>query len=350
MPRKNPRTQLDSPRKNRLVGAWEVHKNIRRVCRDHKIPYETGRGIIRKYRETGSTTNKQRSGRPPIFSAPEKVQIVEMAVENCRKPFRDIGNEITPSASESTVSRIVGEAGYGRRVARKVPFLTQKQKDRRLAWALDHRSMTDPDWHKIGWSDEAYVCLDDKKGTVWVTRRPGEEFLDECCVASVPQSSVRAMVWGIVAKGVKGPLIVLEYPGGRSGGMNADRYIEQVLEGAVEPFMRKMGRHRPGFQFQQDGASAHRAVKTRKWLDEHCMPIFPHPASSPDVSPIEPVWKLLKKYVRAHRPRPATYEQLCSVILDAWSKISTDEIDRYITRMPRVVEAVISANGGHTRY
>ena len=77
--------------------------------------------------------------------------------------------------------------------------------------------MSDSDWENVAWSDEAYVGLDDKKGHIWVTRKAGEEYLDEWCVGSVPQSPVRLMVWAIIMKGAKGPLIILEYPGGKGG-------------------------------------------------------------------------------------------------------------------------------------
>jgi hypothetical protein len=55
-------------------------------------------------------------------------------------------------------------------------------------------------------------------------------------------------------KNMKWPLVVLEYPGRKEGGMMAQRYINQVLEGALIDFHAKMKCSRPGFQFQQDGA------------------------------------------------------------------------------------------------
>jgi hypothetical protein len=41
-------------------------------------------------------------------------------------------------------------------------------------------------------------------------------------------------------EGRKGPLVVLEYPGGKGGGMNSTRYCEQVLEGVVKGFFEEM--------------------------------------------------------------------------------------------------------------
>jgi hypothetical protein len=106
-------------------------------------------------------------------------------------------------------------------------------------------------------------------------------------------------VWGIIAKGFKGPLVVLQYPGGKGGGMTAQRYIQQVLKGPFLPFYRQMKRQRPNFRFQQDGMASHCAKATQKWLTDHNIIIFPHPPTSPDLSPIEPVWHILKKHIRA---------------------------------------------------
>jgi hypothetical protein len=44
------------------------------------------------------------------------------------------------------------------------------------------------------------------------------------------------MVWGIIMRDAKGPLVILEYPGGWGSGMTASRYIEQVLEGPLLNF------------------------------------------------------------------------------------------------------------------
>ncbi|KAE9398640.1 hypothetical protein BT96DRAFT_749155, partial [Gymnopus androsaceus JB14] len=90
-----------------------------------------------------------------------------------------------------------------------------------------------------------------------VTHRIGEELEDDCLVPAFKQSSIRVMVWGCIMKGKKGPLVVLEYPGGKEGGMNAKRYQEQVLEGALRQFYTAMESERGTVQYQQDNAPSH---------------------------------------------------------------------------------------------
>jgi len=351
MPRHPSDQQLDSPRKNRFIGAVQTHGNVRRAARDHDIKPSTAHSLWHKFQATGSTKNRPRSGRPSTFLQPEKAIIVDYAREHRRKPFREIANEITPTVSEGSIRNILAEDGYHRRVAKTVPYRSDETKRKRLAWAKEQgKKMTGADWHDIAWSDEAYIHLDDKFGRVWVTRRPGEELLDECCVPKVPQSPIRIMVWGIVMKGAKGPLVVLEYPGGRGGGMTAQRYIQQVLEGPLLTFYAEQKQRRPGFRFQQDGAPSHTAKVTKCWLADHSIPIFPHPPTSPDVSPIEPDWHILKSRLREYQPRPHNEATLRAAVLDIWDKITCAEIDQFIDRMPAVVQAVIDAKGGHTKY
>ena len=68
---------------------------------------------------------------------------------------------------------------------------------------------------------------------------------------------MRVMVWGCIMKGRKGPLAVLEYPGGQGGGMTGQQYISQVLEAHLHTLYNQMKEERPEVVFQQDGAPSH---------------------------------------------------------------------------------------------
>lgn len=48
------------------------------------------------------------------------------------------------------------------------------------------------------------------------------------------------MVWGCFAYNYKGPLIILDYPEGASGGMNLQWYIDQVLDATVSNVYNKL--------------------------------------------------------------------------------------------------------------
>jgi hypothetical protein len=63
-----------------------------------------------------------------------------------------------------------------------------------------------------------------------------EVWNEDCLVPKFQQSPICVMMWGCIAYGHKGPLIVLEYPGGKGGGMTTLRYQQQVLLSWIQCF------------------------------------------------------------------------------------------------------------------
>ncbi|PBK58712.1 hypothetical protein ARMSODRAFT_854353, partial [Armillaria solidipes] len=130
-------------------------------------------------------------------------------------------------------------------------------------WAKDYKKQ---DWRKMVWSDECYVHLDDKTGQIFVMQHVDEELDESCVVLTFKQSSMHVMVWGCVTLGWKGPLAVLEYSGGKGGGMTAARYQKQVLESQLKVFWKDLKEAQPGLAFQQDGAPSYTAKTIKCWL------------------------------------------------------------------------------------
>jgi transposase len=151
-------------------------------------------------------------------------------------------------------------------------------------------------------------------------------------------------------KGRKGPLLVLEYPGGKGGGMNSERYRGQVLDGILKDFIDDVKAERPGVIFQQDNAPSHTSKSTMNWFKTSNIPLLYHPPSSPDLNPIEPVWNSLKKGIRGLAHPPNTVDQLCAAVRSVWDMLSIEDIDKHVNRMQDRVEAVLAAKGGHTQF
>jgi hypothetical protein len=66
-------------------------------------------------------------------------------------------------------------------------------------------------------------------------------------------------------KGKKGPLVVLDYPGGQGGGMTAARYQEQVLEKVVHNFYQEASEERGWVLFEQENK-----LKSTPRNDQRC--------------------------------------------------------------------------------
>ena len=185
---------------------------------------------------------------------------------------------------------------------------------------------------------------------MYVTHCADEEYDKDCLIPMFKQPAVHVMVWGCIIKGRKGPLIVLEYLGGKGGGMNSACYQKQVLDGVLRDFFAEMKSEKPPLKFQQDNAPSHRSKSTMKWFKESGISLLFHPPSSPDLSPIEPVWHKLKKVLWALPHLPTTIQELHAVILSVWDMLPIVDVDKHINRMHDRVEAILAAKGGHTRF
>jgi transposase len=71
-------------------------------------------------------------------------------------------------------------------------------------------------------------------------------------------------------------------------------------------------------------------------------------ANSPDLNPIENVWRLLR--YRVGRRFPKTDAQVRQFIEEEWVNLQVSDYEHYIKEMPQRIEAVIAANGGHTKW
>ncbi len=83
-------------------------------------------------------------------------------------------------------------------------------------------------------------------------------------------------------------------------------------------------------------------------VKDHGIPVLNWPASSPDLSPIENLWGIVKRKMRYARPNNA--EELKATIRATWALITPEQCHRLIDSMPRRIAAVIQAKGAPTKY
>ena len=74
---------------------------------------------------------------------------------------------------------------------------------------------------------------------------------------------------------------------------DAEAYIE-ALDSMLVPYLKEHG-----LTLQQDGASSHTARITQQFLIDNQVALHWHPPKSPDMNPIEDVWKIMKNGFRA---------------------------------------------------
>ena len=146
------------------------------------------------------------------------------------------------------------------------------------------------------------------------------------------------MIWGGIGLHQRvGPIFFANLGQGRGNGVNAQRYIDQVLRPHIVPFWA----NHQNFLFQQDNATAHTAIATQQFLQANNINTMPWPALSPDLNPIEHLWVESKRGLNQLQPRPATAAPLCQAIAQVWANIPAARIDRLVLSTYRRCRAVI---------
>jgi hypothetical protein len=100
--------------------------------------------------------------------------------------------------------------GYGRRVSRIRPPISDKVRHDRLAFAWAHITWTWINWFRYLWSDETWVT-GGSHGRVWVTRLIGQnEEWHRDTITQRHRKKPGWMAWGCFAGTLKGPLVIWE--------------------------------------------------------------------------------------------------------------------------------------------
>ena len=155
------------------------------------------------------------------------------------------------------------------------------------------------------------------------------------------------MVHGAISGVGKGPLVIFD----KGCRVTSWVYIEQVIPG-LNAFHRWMEAH-PNIGFirsilMEDNASIHSARITRATHQYYFRILMKWPANSPDLNPIENVWRLLK--YRVGKRFPKTDEEVRQYVREEWDKLELQDFHKYIASMPERCKAVIAVNGGHTKW
>ncbi len=90
----------------------------------------------------------------------------------------------------------------------------------------------------------------------------------------------------------------------------------------------------------------HTAAITTAWLRRRRVRVLNWPASSPNLSPIENIWHIVKWKIRQRQPR--TLQQLETYIRQEWVQIPTPKLQKLITLMPRRLQTVLKRRGDAT--
>ena len=88
--------------------------------------------------------------------------------------------------------------------------------------------------------------------------------------------------------------------------------------------------------------------RATSWFRQHRIDVLPWTPNSPDMSPIEDIWRIFKKGLKKKHPR--TVDELKAAITELWSAIIPADCQDLASSMPNRVSALLKCKGGITHY
>uniref|UniRef100_A0A8C7PBG7 Tc1-like transposase DDE domain-containing protein n=1 Tax=Oncorhynchus mykiss TaxID=8022 RepID=A0A8C7PBG7_ONCMY len=337
--------RVPSHLRERALGMLQGGMRTADVARAINCNVRNVRRLRQRYRETGQTADRPRSGRPRV-TTPAEDRYIRTSHQQDRYRMatttaRVIPGTHNPSISAQTVRNRLREAGLKacRPVVRQV--LTRRHRQQRRLWAQTHRRWTRQDWQKVLFTDESRFCLTRGDGGIPIYHQRIEPYAEACTLERDRfEGGGSVMVWGGVSQHHRTELVVI------AGNLNAVRYREDILLPHVVPFLQA----HPDMTLQHDNATSHTARSVRDFLEDRNVSVLPWPEKSPDLNPIEHVWDLLDRRVRARAIPPRNVQELAGALVEEWGNISQQELANLVQSMRRGCTAVLNAAGGHTRY
>jgi hypothetical protein len=246
-------------------------------------------------------------GRPrAIGETPIEIVLQETQADR-RSTLVDVAS--AAGTSRETARGIRHENGYHYYESVAVPRLSAENKRARVAFA--EAQIAQHDRLPIIFTDESMVAQNLNKGGIW--RKRGEILVEGFYERDHHPLSV--MVWGAIGIGFRGPL--MRCP----PSVNQEVYRDILARsGIFQALCDRFGQD--GFWWQQDNAPPHQPVQKEL---ARMYKVLKWPPYSPDLSPIEQLWALIKRKLTGRRFTNA--HELFEAMAQAWEEISQEQID-----------------------
>ena len=271
-----------------------------------------------------------------------------------------------------TLTRWLKSQGIQYVTALRRPKLTEEHAAARLKFAQDHLLKPKEWWHHVVFSDESTVqCGEGEKQKCVFCQKlsyinlhfhrflliyyKGKDFIPSMSKLAASQPVMGICFGSLSIKDIGLNYIPLKETLYQSeGGVTARRSLE-VLKEALPEILE------PGMFFIQDNAPTHMAAGNQdlleEWTPEHGVSVIKWPAYSPDLNPIENLWKLLKNGICEARPNlsdlPKTdqsKQELIDTAVKVWEELKEKVLDAEMNSMPNRIRAVVEAEGWYSKY
>lgn len=337
---------LSTEEKSRVLALREENVTQKEIARRTGRSLTAIKDLLRRARDLpdgGVPLHKNIPGRPRKTSTTTDRLLKRKVTIKPAITSSELKKELSiplQNVSERTIRhRLQKDLDLPSRRAALKPMLTQKMKNKRVAFCKKYKDWTIQQWRNVMFSDESnFKCIQGTPGRV--RRPPGSNRCDPRYTTKTVKHSDYVMIWGAFSGTMgRGGLYFLP----KNETMNGIKYID-VLEAHLLPFYRI---HGCAF-FQQDSAPCHTSKLVKKWLSDHSISVLEWPGNSPDLNPIENCWHQMK--VALKNKDVASVPRLKAELVKLWINMDMDYFLKLADSMPKRIFDVLAVKGDMTKY
>ncbi len=263
----------------------------------------------------------------------KKTKITVAELQRC---IREMGE----SCRKSTITAALHQSGLYGRVTRRKPLLSARHMKARMEFAKKHLKDSKMVTNKILWSDETKIELFGLNSKRYVWRKPGIAHHLSNTVPTVKHGGGSIMLWGCFSAA-----------GTRTTGCNRGKDECSQVQGypGRKPSPECSGPQTgPKVYLPTRQYPKHTAKITKEWLHNNSVTVLEWPSQSPDLNPIEHLWRDLKMAV--HQRLPSNLTELERICKEEWQRIPKSRCEKLVASFPKRLMTVLNQKGASTKY
>lgn len=327
-----------------ILHHYKEGVSQRQICEKVNVPKSTIQGVISRFLHENRVADKGRIAPNKIFNEKDERKIIRISKNNPRMSAPMLAKEMEEGLGKTchpqTIRRVLSNGGMYCRMARRKPYLSDKNKKARVKFAKDHVAKGQTFWNSVLFCDESKYNIFGCDGDRRIYRMNGAALKEQNLYATVKHGRGHVMVWGCMSASGVGKLVFID------GIMEKTQYLrilQENLQASVDQL--ELG---TGYRFYQDNDPKHKSGIVQSWLIWTCPHIVQTPAQSPDLNPIENLWDYLERMIR--KRKITGLPSLKIALQEEWAKIPASYTQKLVDSIPRRLNMVIAQKGLPTKY